>query len=129
MIASLPFAEYFSSGQAAAATHSACSIPSVVIPVGLSRLPRGTVHFQPCGHSGQRCSTRRGGSIPVGITQDKGDMFPLWQHACQSRGAVLRPCSVGLQMVVRVYVNRWKYSGRNAVRVAQSRRETRRCGR
>ncbi|KAF8307050.1 hypothetical protein TcBrA4_0020970 [Trypanosoma cruzi] len=34
MIAVLPFAEHFSSGQAAAATHSACSIPSVVIFVG-----------------------------------------------------------------------------------------------
>ncbi|RNF00459.1 hypothetical protein TcG_12275 [Trypanosoma cruzi] len=39
MIAVLPFAEHFSSGQAAAATHSACSIPSVQIPVGMSRLP------------------------------------------------------------------------------------------
>ncbi|RNF14131.1 hypothetical protein TcG_08122, partial [Trypanosoma cruzi] len=39
MIAVLPFADIFSSGQAAAATHSACSIPSVQIPVGLSRLP------------------------------------------------------------------------------------------
>ncbi|KAF5219066.1 hypothetical protein TcYC6_0020330 [Trypanosoma cruzi] len=39
MIAVLPFAVHFSSGQAAAATHSACSIPSVQIPVGLSRLP------------------------------------------------------------------------------------------
>ncbi|RNC52545.1 hypothetical protein TcCL_ESM10206 [Trypanosoma cruzi] len=39
MIAVLPFAEHFSSGQAAAATHSVCYIPSVQIPVGLSRLP------------------------------------------------------------------------------------------
>ncbi|KAF8307127.1 hypothetical protein TcBrA4_0020840 [Trypanosoma cruzi] len=39
MIAVFPFAEHFSSWQAAAAIHSACSIPSVVIPVGLSRLP------------------------------------------------------------------------------------------
>ncbi|KAF5215109.1 hypothetical protein ECC02_012219 [Trypanosoma cruzi] len=39
MIAVLPFAEHFSSGQAAAATHSDCYIPSVHIPVGLSRLP------------------------------------------------------------------------------------------
>ncbi|RNC53171.1 hypothetical protein TcCL_ESM09523 [Trypanosoma cruzi] len=39
MIAVLPFAGHFSSGQAAAATHSACSIPSVQVPVGLSRLP------------------------------------------------------------------------------------------
>ncbi|KAF8303645.1 hypothetical protein TcYC6_0037740 [Trypanosoma cruzi] len=39
MIAVLPFAEHFSSWQAAAATHSACSIPSVQVPVGLSWLP------------------------------------------------------------------------------------------
>ncbi|RNC51709.1 exo-alpha-sialidase [Trypanosoma cruzi] len=39
MIAVLPFAEHFSSGHAAAATHSACSIPSVLIPLELSRLP------------------------------------------------------------------------------------------
>ncbi|RNC60217.1 hypothetical protein TcCL_ESM02172 [Trypanosoma cruzi] len=50
MIAVLPFADNFSSGRlppaeavcafhAAAATHSACSIPSVQIHVGLSRLP------------------------------------------------------------------------------------------
>ncbi|RNF00598.1 hypothetical protein TcG_11829 [Trypanosoma cruzi] len=39
MIAVLPFAEHFSSGQAAAATHSACYIPSVRIHVGMSRLP------------------------------------------------------------------------------------------
>ncbi|KAF8304082.1 hypothetical protein TcYC6_0036830 [Trypanosoma cruzi] len=39
MIAVLPFAVHFSSWQAAAATHSACYIPSVQIPVGLSRLP------------------------------------------------------------------------------------------
>ncbi|ESS62489.1 hypothetical protein TCDM_09855 [Trypanosoma cruzi Dm28c] len=55
--------------------------------------------------------------------------FPSWQHACQSRDAVLRPCSVGWQMVVRVHVNGWTSSGRHAVRIAQSRRETRRCGR
>ncbi|RNE97297.1 hypothetical protein TcG_12645 [Trypanosoma cruzi] len=56
-------------------------------------------------------------------------MFPSWQHACLLRDAVLRPRSVGWQMVVRVHVNGWKSSGRHAVRVAQSRRETRRCGR
>ncbi|KAF8289628.1 hypothetical protein TcBrA4_0139720 [Trypanosoma cruzi] len=39
MIAVLPLAEQFSLWQAAAATHSACSTPSVQIPVGLSRLP------------------------------------------------------------------------------------------
>ncbi|EAN99576.1 hypothetical protein TcCL_NonESM06427 [Trypanosoma cruzi] len=55
--------------------------------------------------------------------------FPSWQHACLSRDAVLRPRSVGWQMVVRVHANRWTSSGRHAVRVAQSRRETRRCGR
>ncbi|ESS62149.1 hypothetical protein TCDM_10229 [Trypanosoma cruzi Dm28c] len=55
--------------------------------------------------------------------------FPSWQHACLSRDAVLRPCSVEWQMVVRVHVNGWTSSGRHAVRVAQSRRETRRCGR
>ncbi|ESS55748.1 hypothetical protein TCDM_12762 [Trypanosoma cruzi Dm28c] len=68
-------------------------------------------HLQPCGHSGQRCSTRRGGSITVSFTQDNGDTFPSWQHACLSRDAVLRPCSVGWQMLVRVHVNGWKYSG------------------
>ncbi|RNF02821.1 hypothetical protein TcG_11638 [Trypanosoma cruzi] len=55
--------------------------------------------------------------------------FPSWQHACQSRDAVLRPRSVGWQMVVRVHVNGWTSSGRHAVRVAQSRRETRRFSR
>ncbi|RNE95425.1 hypothetical protein TcG_13409 [Trypanosoma cruzi] len=39
MIADLTFAEHVSSRQAAAETDSACSIPSVQIPVGLSRLP------------------------------------------------------------------------------------------
>ncbi|KAF8284573.1 hypothetical protein TcYC6_0002210 [Trypanosoma cruzi] len=50
MIAVLPFAEHFSSGRlppgeavcalhAAATTHSTCSIPSVLIPLELSRLP------------------------------------------------------------------------------------------
>ncbi|RNC40381.1 hypothetical protein TcCL_NonESM10145 [Trypanosoma cruzi] len=87
------------------------------------------VHLKPCGHSGQSCSTRRGGSITVSFTQDNGEMFPSWQHACLLRDAVLRPCSVGWQMVVRVHVNGWTSSGRHAVRVAQSRRETIRCGR
>ncbi|RNC39509.1 hypothetical protein TcCL_NonESM11126, partial [Trypanosoma cruzi] len=85
-------------------------------------------HLQPCVHSGQRCSTRLDGSITVGFTQEKGDMFPLWQHACLSWDAVLRPCSVGWQMVVRVHVNGWTYSGRHAARVAHSHWETRRCG-
>ncbi|RNC38233.1 hypothetical protein TcCL_NonESM12536 [Trypanosoma cruzi] len=87
-----------------------------------------SVHLQPCDYSGQRCSTRRGGSITFSFTQDNGDMFPSWQHACLSRDAVLRPCGVEWQMVVRVSVNGWTFSGRHAVRVAQSRRETRRCG-
>ncbi|ESS63700.1 hypothetical protein TCDM_08413 [Trypanosoma cruzi Dm28c] len=65
----------------------------------------------------------------VSFTQDNGGMFPSWQHACQSRDAVLRPRSVGWQMVVRVHVNGWTSSGRHTVRVAQSRREPRRCGR
>ncbi|RNF11881.1 hypothetical protein TcG_09115 [Trypanosoma cruzi] len=132
MIAVLPFVEYFSSWQVAAATHSACSIPSFHIHVGMSRLPleRGaSVHLQPCGHSGQRRSTRRGGSITVSLTQDKGDMFSSWEHACLSRDVVLRPRSVGWQMVIRVHVNGWTSSERHTVRVAHSRREPRRCGR
>ncbi|ESS62963.1 hypothetical protein TCDM_09316 [Trypanosoma cruzi Dm28c] len=55
--------------------------------------------------------------------------FPPWEHACLLRDAVLRPRSVGWQMVVRVHVNGWKSSERHTVRIAQSRRETRRCGR
>ncbi|ESS55810.1 hypothetical protein TCDM_12696 [Trypanosoma cruzi Dm28c] len=131
MIALLLFVEYFSSWQAAAATHSACSIPSFHIHVGMSRLPlaRCLGASQPCGHRGQRRSTRRGGSNTVSFTQDKGDMFPSWEHACQSRDAVLRPFSVGWQMVVRVHVNGWTSSGRHTVRVAHSCREKRRCGR
>ncbi|RNC39955.1 hypothetical protein TcCL_NonESM10637, partial [Trypanosoma cruzi] len=88
-----------------------------------------SVHLQPCGHSGQRRCTRRGGIIPVSCTQRKGSMFPSWQQACLSRDAVLRPRSVGWQMVIRVHVNGWTSSERHAVRVAQSRRETRRGGR
>ncbi|ESS63187.1 hypothetical protein TCDM_09055 [Trypanosoma cruzi Dm28c] len=38
MIAVLPFAVHFSLWQTAATTHSACSIPSVQIPMGMSRL-------------------------------------------------------------------------------------------
>ncbi|ESS63356.1 hypothetical protein TCDM_08848 [Trypanosoma cruzi Dm28c] len=45
--------------------------------------------------------------------------FPSWQHACLSRDAVLRPRSVGWQMVVRVHVNGWTSSGRHAARIAQ----------
>ncbi|ESS55819.1 hypothetical protein TCDM_12689 [Trypanosoma cruzi Dm28c] len=55
--------------------------------------------------------------------------FPSWEHVCLSRDAVLRPCSVGWQMVVRIHVNGWTPSGRHAVRIAQSRREPRRCSR
>ncbi|ESS62358.1 hypothetical protein TCDM_09976 [Trypanosoma cruzi Dm28c] len=68
MIAVLPFAGNFSSGQAAAATHSACYIPSVQIHVGMSRLPLvrclgasptmwsqrpETLHTPRCKHSSQ----------------------------------------------------------------------------
>ncbi|KAF5219839.1 hypothetical protein ECC02_007165 [Trypanosoma cruzi] len=82
-----------------------------------------SVHLQPCDHSGQRRCARRGGIIPVSCTQGKGSMFPSWQHACLSRDAVLRPRSVGWQMVIRVHANKWTSSGRHAVRVAQSRRK------
>ncbi|RNF02234.1 hypothetical protein TcG_11318 [Trypanosoma cruzi] len=68
MIAVLPLAYNFSSGQAAAATHSACYIPSVQIHVGMSRLPLvrclgasptmwsqrpETLHTPRCKHSSQ----------------------------------------------------------------------------
>ncbi|RNF03283.1 hypothetical protein TcG_11296 [Trypanosoma cruzi] len=43
--------------------------------------------------------------------------------ACLSRDAILRPRSVGWQMVIRVHVNKWTSSGTHAVRVAQSHRE------
>ncbi|ESS61479.1 hypothetical protein TCDM_10933 [Trypanosoma cruzi Dm28c] len=80
-------------------------------------------------YSGQKCSARRGGSITVSLMQDKCVMLPSWVHACLSRDAVLRPRSVGWQMVVRVHVDGWTSTGEHAVRVAQSRREPRRCGR
>ncbi|RNF10787.1 hypothetical protein TcG_09602, partial [Trypanosoma cruzi] len=132
MIAALPFAEHFCSGQAAAATHSACSIPSVQIHVGMSRLPlvRCLGAFPTMwSQRPETFRTRRGASIPVSCMQGKGSMFPSWQHACLSREAVLRPRSVGWQMVIRVHVNKWTSSGTHAVRVAQSRRGTRRGGR
>ncbi|KAF8303168.1 hypothetical protein TcYC6_0042640 [Trypanosoma cruzi] len=133
---SLPPGEAVCAFHAAAATHSACSTLTVQVHQWLSRLPRGmvrlaarTVHIQPRGHSCQKHCTHRGGSIPVGFTQDNDGMFPSWQHACRSRDAVLRYCSIQWQMVVRVHAKGWMSSGRHAVRVAQSRRETRRCGR
>ncbi|EAN81442.1 hypothetical protein, conserved [Trypanosoma cruzi] len=39
------------------------------------RLYGASVRLQPCDYSGQRCSKRRGGSIPVSFTQGKGSMF------------------------------------------------------
>ncbi|RNF02314.1 hypothetical protein TcG_11346, partial [Trypanosoma cruzi] len=68
MIAVLPLAGNFSSGQAAAATHSACYIPSVQINVKMSRMPLvrclsasptvwsqrpETLHTPRCKHSSQ----------------------------------------------------------------------------
>ncbi|RNE96455.1 hypothetical protein TcG_13006 [Trypanosoma cruzi] len=126
MIAVLPLAGNFSSGQAAAATHSACYIPSVQIHVGISRLPlvRCIGAFPTMwSQRPETFRTRRGASIPVSCTQGKGSIFPSWQQACLSRDAVLRPRSVGWQMVIRVHVNKWTSSGRHAVRVAQSHRE------
>ncbi|RNF01597.1 hypothetical protein TcG_11997 [Trypanosoma cruzi] len=78
MIALLPFAVHFSSWQAAAATHSARSIPSTFLwECHGCRSHGASVHLQPCDYSSQRRSTRRGGSITVSFTQDNGDMFSV----------------------------------------------------
>ncbi|KAF5216659.1 hypothetical protein ECC02_010560 [Trypanosoma cruzi] len=109
--------------------HSCGAVTAAARDVAPCRSYGASVRLQPCGRSGQRRCARRGGIIPVSCTQGKGSMFPSWQHACLSRDAVLRPRSVGWQMVVRLHVNKWTSSGRHAVRVAQARRETRRGGR
>ncbi|RNE98468.1 hypothetical protein TcG_12886 [Trypanosoma cruzi] len=79
MIAVLPFAEHFSSWQAAAATHSACSIPSVQIPVGLSRLPL------------VRCLS----AFPTMWSQWPEVLHtPWWKHHCQLHAGQWRHVSV-----------------------------------
>ncbi|KAF8304088.1 hypothetical protein TcYC6_0039670 [Trypanosoma cruzi] len=79
MIAVLPFAVHFSSGQAAAATHSACYIPSVQVPVGLSWLPLA------------RCL----GASPTMWSQWPETFHtPRWKHHSQLQAAQWRHVSV-----------------------------------
>ncbi|RNE96967.1 hypothetical protein TcG_12787 [Trypanosoma cruzi] len=68
MIAVLPFAVHFSSFQRQPATHSACSIPSVQIPVGMSRLPL------------VRCL---GASLTIWSQRPETLHTPRWKHHSQ----------------------------------------------
>ncbi|RNC41450.1 hypothetical protein TcCL_NonESM08969 [Trypanosoma cruzi] len=79
MIAVLPFAEHFCSWQAAAATHSACSIPSVQVPVELPRLPL------------VRC---RGASPSMWSQWPETLHAPRWKHHSQLHAGQRRHASV-----------------------------------
>ncbi|RNC53559.1 hypothetical protein TcCL_ESM09096 [Trypanosoma cruzi] len=119
MISVLQFAENVSSGQDASRWGCVriaccrCNRLGLLHSVrrdscGLSRLPCGMVHLRISNHVVTEARGVTHAEVEASQSasrRKRAACFPSWQHACQSRDAVLRLCSVGLQMLVRVHVN------------------------